>query len=72
MKTIFFLFGGFYLKNKKENQKINFIYKEEFISNKDNLTEEEKKEIFNIKIFNLMVKREKALFGGCINDKSAL
>ncbi len=51
-------------KNKKEN-KCNYIYSEEFKTDKKDVTEDELKEIFNNKFFKTIIKIEKSTFGGC-------
>ena len=53
------------MKNKKENQKIKYIYKEEIKTNLPNPTETELIEIFNKKYFRTIMKIEKDIFGGC-------
>lgn len=58
-------------KNKKEN-KVNYIYSEEFKINKNKVTDEELKTIFNRKFFKTIMKIEKVHFGGCNRDNSAL
>jgi len=64
---IVFLFGGFYLKNKKGNQKIKFIYTEEYKTSTDTKpTEKELKKIFNQKYFKYIKRKEKRNLGGCI------
>lgn len=55
------------MKNKKENQKINFNYIEEFKTNLQTTpTEKELKTIFNKKYFNYIKRKEKRNLGGCI------
>lgn len=50
--------------NKKEN-KCNYLYSEEFKTNKENVSEEELKNIFNKKFFKTIIKIEKSTFEGC-------
>lgn len=54
-----------FLKNKKENKKIIYIYKEEIKTNSFNPTEKDLIEIFNKKYFKIIMKIEKNIFGGC-------
>lgn len=49
--------------NKKGN-KCNYIYSEEFKTNKEKISEEELKNIFNKKIFKTIIKIEKFNFEG--------
>lgn len=48
-------------------KKVTFIYSEEFITNKENLTKEELKRIFNNKYYNYIMRKEKYFFN--TNDK---
>lgn len=52
------------MKNKKEN-KVIYIYTEEFKTNIENPTEEDLINIFNEKFFKTIMKIEKDNFGGC-------
>lgn len=51
---------------KKKNNKINYIYKEEFKTNKENASTNELIRIFNEKFFKTIMKIEKYDLGGCI------
>lgn len=57
-------------KNKK-GKKINyakFRFSEEFITNIENPTKEDLKNIFNKKYFNYIRRLENRSLGGCINE----
>lgn len=55
------------MKNKKENQKIKFIYTEEYKTSTDiKPALEELKKIFNQKYFKYIKRKEKRNLGGCI------
>ena len=55
------------MKNKKENQKIKFIYTEEYkTSTNTKPTEKELKKIFNQKYFKYIKRKEKRILGGHI------
>lgn len=54
-------------KGKKTNY-IRFNYSEEFITNIENPTKEDLKNIFNKKYFNYIRRLENRSLGGCINE----
>ena len=61
------------MKNKKENQKIKFIYTEEYkTSTNTKPTEKELKKIFNQKYFKYIKRKEKRILGGHIFEKKTL
>ena len=58
-------------KKNKKGKKINytkFNYSEEFITNIENPTKEDLKNIFNKKYFNYIRRLENHSLGGCINE----
>lgn len=57
-------------KNKKEKKinHIKFRFSEEFITNIENHTKEDLKNIFNKKYFNYIRRLENRSLGGCINE----
>lgn len=57
-------------KNKKEKKinHIKFRFSEEFITNIENPTKEDLKNIFNKKYFNYIRRLESRSLGGCINE----
>ena len=58
-------------KKNKKGKKINytkFNYIEEFITNIENPTKEDMKNIFNKKYFNYIRRLENRSLGGCINE----
>lgn len=52
----------------KKNNKINYIYKEEFKTNKKNVTTSELIKIFNEKFFKTIMKIEKYDFDSSITE----
>ena len=58
-------------KKKKKVEKINYVkfrFSEEFITNIENPTKEDLKNIFNKKYFNYIRRLENRSLGGCINE----
>ena len=58
-------------KKNKKGKKINYInfnYSEEFITNIENPTKEDLKNIFNKKYFNYIRRLENRSLGGIINE----
>ena len=53
------------MKDKKKNQKINYIYKEIINTTSINPTNEELIELFNKKYFKIIMKIEKNILESC-------